>query len=98
MRLVTTVLLAALTLGSESSLAARDHDRARSAVRAGQVVSLGEILPAVRRQFPGRVLDAGLIRRKSDGHWIYRLKILRPNGAVTRVRVDGRTGAVLGTR
>lgn len=87
-----TLLLLCVLIPSGLS-AAGDHDRARSAVEAGEVRSLGQILPGVRSRFPGRVLDAKLQQRK--GAWLYRLKILNRDGKVTKVTVDARTGAVL---
>ncbi len=99
MRLILAVVFAALILSpGEPSPAAGDHDRARAAVRAGEVLSLERILSTVRRQFPGRVLDAGLFRRGPDRRWLYRVKILRPNGNVMFILVDGRSGAIVTTR
>ena len=88
-------------LGSPSapaqSAGANEQDRARSAVRDGRALPLARILSSVRRQFPGRVLDAGL---QSDprGGWRYEVRVLDESGRVTEVTVDATSGRILGVR
>lgn len=88
----------------------RDHEHARQAVNAGEVLPLRTILDQVERSHPGQVIDVGLEREQGSGsnreggkestkdRWVYKLKILRPGGALLKLRVDARTGAVLGSR
>jgi uncharacterized membrane protein YkoI len=71
----------------------RDHDRARAALRAGEVLPLATILERVAQQQPGQVLDVELER--DDGHWIYELKLLQGSGALVKLKVDARDGRVL---
>lgn len=71
----------------------RDHDRARAALRAGEVLPLGEILERVARQQPGQVLDVELERE--HGRWIYELKLLQSSGALVKLEVDALDGRVL---
>ena len=71
---------------------ARDHNRARAAVQAGQARPLGQILGHVMAQCPGRFLDAGL--RQGGGGLVYVIKILRPGGRVTKLVVDAKSGAI----
>lgn len=71
----------------------RDHDRARAALRAGEVLPLGEILVRVARQQPGQVLDVELEREQ--GRWIYELKLLQGSGALVKLEVDALDGRVL---
>ena len=88
-----------LNLGDNPVLAQRsrrrDHDRARDAVGAGDVLPLGTIMQRVGRRYPGRLLDANL-GRGGQGRWIHRLKILTPKDRVRRLAVDAKTGQVLG--
>lgn len=71
-----------------------EHDRARSAVRAGRIPPLGDVLDRVQRSHPGRVLDVQLDRGSPDpADWSYRIKILSPDGHVRSLRVDAVTGA-----
>ena len=71
----------------------RDHDRARAALRAGEVLPLGVILERVARQQPGQVLDVELER--DHGRWVYELKLLQPSGALVKLEVDALDGRVL---
>jgi Peptidase propeptide and YPEB domain len=71
----------------------RDHDRARAALRTGEVLPLGEILVRVAQQQPGQVLDVELEREQ--GRWIYELKLLQGSGALVKLEVDARDGRVL---
>ena len=73
-----------------------DHDRARAAVQAGEVLPLPELLARVQRSQPGRVLDVELERE--DGRWLYELKLLRADGQRLKLLVDARSGEVLGSR
>ena len=84
-----------LVLSGSASLA-QDQNRARDAVRAGEVRPLAELLPQIRAQFDGRMLDAQLVRRGANP--LYRLKILGRDGQVTEIVVDARTGAIRGAR
>lgn len=73
-----------------------DHDRARAAVQAGEVLPLRQVLEALRRTEPGEVLEVEL--EQDAGRWVYELKLLRPDGTLRRLKVDARTAAVLGSR
>lgn len=75
--------------------AARDHDSAQAAVRAGEARPLGAIMRQVGRRYPGRLLDARLTRKGKRGPWIYQLKILAKDGRVLRLQVDAKSGRVL---
>jgi uncharacterized membrane protein YkoI len=72
------------------------QDRARRALREGQVLPLGDIMGIVSRRYPGKVLDADLVQ---DGRsLVYYLKVLNRQGRVTEVAVDGQSGRILGVR
>lgn len=71
----------------------RDHDRARQALKAGEVMPLVTILERVARQHPGQVLEVELER--DDGAWIYELRVLEPGGGLVKIKVDARTGVVV---
>lgn len=74
----------------------QDHDRARAALRAGEVLSLQQVLEKVRRNYPGEVLDVELERE--DGRWVYELKLLQTGGQLVRLDVDAKTAEVLRSR
>lgn len=73
-----------------------DHDRARAALVAGEVLPLTEVLQRVARQHPGHVLEVELERE--DGRWVYELKLLLGDGGVLKLEVDARDGTVLRRR
>ena len=71
----------------------RDHERARAAVEAGQVLPLPTLLERLRRTHPGQVLELELERE--DGRWIYEVKLLQANGQLLKLEVDAATAQVL---
>jgi Peptidase propeptide and YPEB domain len=73
-----------------------DHDRARAALKAGEVMPLSTLLERLQKTHPGQVLDLELERE--DGHWIYEIKLLHSNGQLLKLVVDARTGSVLTVR
>ncbi len=78
---------------------AGDHDSARDAVSAGEVMPLSDILSRVRGDHPGTLLDARLHRsqREQWAPW-YELKVRSPDDRVSVLEVDAGTGRVLGVR
>lgn len=93
LRVIACLFLLLAWMGTPVRAEAPDHDRARSAVEAGQIRPLQDILAEVRRQVPGRMLDA---RLQQNGQWVYQVILLQANGQVVAVTVDARTGQVLG--
>lgn len=70
-----------------------DHDRARAAVQAGEVLPLGQVLERLQRTHPGQILEVELDRE--DGRWIYEVKLLQTGGQLLKLELDARTGEVL---
>ncbi|WP_374675134.1 PepSY domain-containing protein [Ideonella sp.] len=73
-----------------------DHEHAREAVRAGEILPLPALLERLQRQHPGQVLELELERE--GGRWVYEVKLLGGDGQVTRLHVDARTAEVLPPR
>ena len=71
----------------------RDHERARAAVEAGQILPLPTLLDRLRRTHPGQVLELELER--DDGRWIYEVKLLQADGQLLKLEVDAATGQLL---
>jgi uncharacterized membrane protein YkoI len=95
--LIAAVTLSAALLPSAANADdERDHDRARRAVEAGEVMPLNRILDTLEREHPGQVIEVEL--EQEDGHWIYEIKLLRPGGSLVKMEVDARDGAVLKSR
>ena len=74
----------------------RDHERARAAVEAGQVLPLPTLLERLRRTHPGQVLELEL--EQEDGRWIYEVKLLQASGQLLKLDVDAATAQVLRVR
>lgn len=75
---------------------AHDHERARAAVQAGQVLPLATLLQRLQRSHPGQVLEVEL--EHDDGRWVYELRLLQPGGRLLKLELDAATGAVLKAR
>lgn len=72
---------------------ARDHDRARRAREAGEILPLTTVLTAVEREFTGKVIEVELER--DDGRWIYEVELLTEDGSVLELTYDAATGRFL---
>ena len=70
------------------------RDRARDAVRRGEIVPLDRVMTKVQRRYPGRVLNVRLDGRRL----IYHLRMLTRRGRVLRIAVDARTADILSVR
>ena len=73
-----------------------DHDRARQALEAGEILPLKTVLEKLARDNPGQVMEVELGRR--GDRWVYEIKLLRPGGALSKLLVDARDGAVIVNR
>lgn len=92
------MLMTLALLGSGVSFAAdkpgHDHDRARQAVEAGDVLPLRTILDRVEREYPGQVMEVELEHEK--GEWVYEVKLLRKGGALMKLKIQAQDGTILG--
>lgn len=101
MKTLTTLLLLSLATatpaladragaGGGSGRGGSDHDRARSAVEREEILPLSKILGDVRKRFGGRVIKLDL--ESDDGHYVYELKLITPEGRIIELEVDAATG------
>lgn len=96
-RFLSLGLALMLVAGSATHADGRDdHERARQAVKAGEVLPLRSVLERVERDYPGQVMEVELERE--HGMWIYEIKILRDNGALLKLEIDARDGRVFGSK
>ncbi|TWF52317.1 PepSY domain-containing protein [Neorhizobium alkalisoli] len=79
--------------GSGSS--GMDYDRARDAVRDGQIMSLRAMLKSIDISRYGRVIDVRLSR--SAARDLYQLKLRDNKGVIRTLFVDARNGTLLGS-
>ena len=88
------MMLAMLGTGVSYAADNADHDRARQAVEAGDVLPLRTILERVEREYPGQVMEVELDREK--GEWVYEIKLLRKGGVLMKLKIQARDGTILG--
>lgn len=74
-----------------------DHERALNALRAGEIVSLREMLVEIDQRWIGQVIEVELARSDDDDGqtWIYEIKLLSHDGNVANIDVDAKTKRVL---
>lgn len=86
-------LLAAALVSVPAMASDKDHDRAREAVKAGQVMPLRTVLERLEREHPGQVLDVEL--EDEDGQLVYEVRLLQSDGRLVKLELDARTATVL---
>jgi len=98
LRLCCAMLLALpLLAGAGES----DHDRALRALSAGEIMPLRQVLELVEQRYPGQILEVELEQErdpsgdKEQRRWAYEIKLLRSDGAVTKLHLDARDGRLL---
>ena len=94
--LAAALILGLLGTGASQAGDVHDHDRARQALEAGEILPLRAILERVERDHPGQIMEVEL-GHKDEG-WRYEIKLLRGNGALVKLKIDARDGTVLGIR
>lgn len=88
-KLLATILVGAFLVLAGSAYADGDHDRARRAHLAGEVVGLDQLLAAVARDRPGKVIDVELERER--GRMVYEVKLITPDGRLQKMKYDARS-------
>ncbi len=73
-----------------------DHDRARQALEAGEILPLQTVLEKVGLDTPGQVMEVELERRQQ--RWVYEIKLLRTGGSLVKLVVDASDGTILARR
>lgn len=91
----TLLMLLALLSGGAALARDHDHDQARRAVEAGEILPLRQILERAEVDFPGQFVEADLKRK--HGRAIYKIKLLTANGRVLELYYDARSGRLLKT-
>jgi uncharacterized membrane protein YkoI len=88
-RLLALIATVAFLASGVPAFADGDHERARRAREAGEIVGLDKLLAAVARDAPGRVVDVELERK--GGSYVYEIKLLAPDGNRRKLYYDART-------
>ena len=90
------LVVAALAAAPSHAGGGHDHDRARQALEAGEILPLRTILDRVERDYPGQIMEVEL--EQKGEHWIYEVKVLRTGGALVKLKLDARTGNAMAAR
>ncbi|GAB1390759.1 hypothetical protein MASR1M6_29410 [Rubrivivax sp.] len=95
-RRLLALAAAAMTLGGPARADDDDHEMARRALERGQVLPLRSVLDKLEREMPGQVLKVEFER--DDGRFVYKIRLLQPDGRMAGVKVDASDGRVLGIK
>ena len=95
--LAMVLAVTALTAATPRLAHARDQDEqrrdeVRRAVETGEILSLADILSALRGKLPGEV--AGVEIEHEDGRWRYEFRVVDGQGRLFEVYVDARSGEI----
>jgi uncharacterized membrane protein YkoI len=93
---MSAVLVCALATGPALASDRADHDRARAALQAGDILPLTTVLQRVAAEHPGQVLEVELERE--EGRWVYDIKLLQAGGGLLKLEVDAASARVLKTK
>lgn len=74
-----------------------DHELARRALEQGKVLPLRTVLDKVEREVQGQALKVEF-ERDDDGRFVYKIRLLQPDGRVVKLKVDAVDGRVLGIK
>ena len=93
----TSLIIGAVILAGAGNVAAfSDQDNARDAYQRGEIMSLEEIRRNVQRDFNGQIISTRL--RSENADYIYKFRVLAPDGAMMTIDVDARTSRVIDVR
>lgn len=93
---ILAVMLALAAPGTAALAGSVDHERARAAMEAGQIMPLHQILVEVEERYAGRVIEVKLTDLEAGLHgWIYAITLLTPQNNVLSLKVDAGTATIL---
>jgi len=73
---------------------AHDEDRARLALEKGETLPLDRVIARLNGAISGEI--SGLELEKENGIWIYEFKVISPAGQMVTVRLNAKTGELIG--
>jgi uncharacterized membrane protein YkoI len=92
--LIAAVLLGAPIVNADEIIP--DHERARSALEAGEIAPLSEILDLLQASEPGEPVEVNL--EHEDGRWVYEVETVTAEGRVVRTYWDAKSKTLLERR
>ena len=94
LRPILALALSLAVLGGPARADDDDHNLARDALKADAVMPLAQILARVETQLKARVIKVEF--EDHNGGYRYEFELIDPQGRISEVTVDARTGKVLG--
>jgi uncharacterized membrane protein YkoI len=94
--LIRLAVAAAVSTTLLPAMADSDHNRARAAVQAGQILPLKSVLEKLERDHPGQVLEIEL--DQEHGRWVYEVRVLQSDGMLVKLELDAATAEILRSR
>jgi uncharacterized membrane protein YkoI len=86
--------LLVLAVGATAMADSVSPDRVRSLVERGEILPLEEILKRNEANAGGRIIEIELEAKRAG--YVYEIKVLRPDGRYRELKIDARTGALVG--
>ena len=80
-------------IGTRDHRGHRDHELARQALQQGKVLPLRTVLERIEQRYQGQVVKIEF--EHHDGRFIYEMRLLHPNGQLSKLEVDAVDGRVI---
>ena len=74
----------------------QDHEVARRALAAGEILPLRTVLERLESTHPGEVLEVEL--EQKNGRWIYEVKLLSRNSGINKLIIDAKDASLIETK
>lgn len=96
-RLLAALLSSLVMLtGQVAASPPKDHDLARQALEAGEILPLRSVLERIERDYPGEVMEVELERE--DGKWAYEIKMIRRGGGIAKLKLNAKDASLIEIR
>jgi len=90
------IMTCLLLFSAASMVWAGDHDRARTLLEQGEILSLTEIMKQANSRFPGKVLEVEL--EEKHGDIVYEVEYLGQDGVIMEMIIDARSGRLISVK
>lgn len=94
--LATLALSLGIFAGQLQASPPKDHDLARQALEAGEILPLRSVLERIERDYPGEVMEVELERE--DGKWTYEIKMIRRGGGIAKLKLNAKDASLIEIR
>ena len=91
--LVSTLLASLPCLSTPGYADDSDHDRAKQALLAGDILPLRAILERIEQTYPGQAVKIEF--DDDDNIYTYKIKLLQATGNIIKLKVDASNGHII---